>query len=124
MTANLGQTAYGVAQGLLGVHPGRSRVGHHGETMRALLVTGFHSGTVPKAFAKLRQAVKRGEVSKANAFRAELHVVEHGIHDFIERELVGLLREAKRWKTADVELVGIEIGSNRFRKLGWDFSLM
>lgn len=91
------------------------RVGHHGETMRALLVTGFHSGTVPKAFAKLRHAVKRGEIAKANAFRAELHVVEHGIHDFIERELVGLLREAKRWKTADVELVAIEIGSNRIR---------
>lgn len=90
------------------------RVGHHGETMRALLVLGFHSGTVPKVFAKLRRAVKRG-LPKANAYRADLHVVEHGVHDFVERELAGLLLEAKRWKAGAVEVHAVELGSNRIR---------
>ncbi|MBS2011767.1 MAG: hypothetical protein JST00_02540 [Deltaproteobacteria bacterium] len=89
------------------------RVGHHGETMRALLVAGFHSGTVPKAFAKLRRATKRGETEKINACRAALRGVEHGVRDFVERELAGFLREVRRWKAGDVEVHAVELGSNR-----------
>ena len=36
-------------------------LGSHGETMLRLLRPGFHSGTLPKAFAALRRAVQRGE---------------------------------------------------------------
>ena len=34
-------------------------IGHHGETMLRLLKPGFHSGTLPKLFAKLRRAERR-----------------------------------------------------------------
>jgi len=90
------------------------RVGHHGETMNALLVRGFHAGTVPKLFAKVRDAVSRGKL-KANSYRAKLHEVEHAVFEFVERELVGLLREAKRWTAGDLEVVGVPLASNRIR---------
>jgi len=34
-------------------------VGHHGETIIRLLKPGFHSGTLPKLFGKIRRAVRR-----------------------------------------------------------------
>jgi len=36
-------------------------IGHHGETMPRLLRPGFHSGTLPKLFAKLRKTRRRAE---------------------------------------------------------------
>jgi len=93
------------------------RIGHHGETMHGLLVAGFHSGTIPKVHAKLRRAVRHGE-AKANAYRATLHEVEHALQMFVERELVGLLRESERWvedAAGELSVHGIEVGSNRIR---------
>ena len=37
-------------------------VGHHGETVSRLLRNGFHSGTVPKLFGRLRRARRREEI--------------------------------------------------------------
>ncbi len=96
------------------------RIGHHGETMHGLLVAGFHSGTIPKVHAKLRRAVRHGE-AKANAYRATLHEVEHALQMFVERELVGLLRESERWvedAAGELSVHGIEVGSNRRRSAG------
>ena len=90
------------------------RMGHHGETMNGLLVPGFHVGTLPKLFAKLRRATKRGE-AKVNEYRAKLREVEHALETFVERELVGLLRESKRWGAGDLVVHAIEVGSNRIR---------
>ncbi len=93
------------------------RIGHHGETMHGLLVAGFHSGTIPKVHAKLRRAVRHTE-AKANAYRATLHEVERALEMFVERELVGLLRESERWVEAaagELSVHAIEVGSNRIR---------
>ena len=90
------------------------RVGHHGETMNGLLVPGFHSGTIPKVYAKLRRSLKRGE-AKVNAYRAKIHEVEHALEVFVERELVGLLRESKRWGAGELSVHAIDVGSNRIR---------
>ncbi len=93
------------------------RIGHHGETMNGLLVAGFHSGTIPKVHAKLRRAVRHSE-AKVNACRATLHEVAHALEMFVERELVGLLRESERWveeAAGELSVHGIEVGSNRIR---------
>ena len=90
------------------------RIGHHGETMNGLLVVGFHQGTIPKLYAKLRRAAKR-RTSKVNVYRQQIHEVEHAIETFVERELIGLLRQSKRWRAGDLEVHAIEVGSNRIR---------
>jgi hypothetical protein len=90
------------------------RIGHHGETMNGLLVIGFHQGTIPKLYAKLRRAAKR-RTSKVNVYRQQIHEVEHAIETFVERELIGLLRQAKRWRAGELEVHAIEVGSNRIR---------
>ena len=90
------------------------RIGHHGETMRGLLVRGFHSGTIPKVYAKLRRSVSRGQAT-VNEHRAKLHEVEHAIDTFVERELVGLLRASPRWGAGELSVRSIELASNRIR---------
>lgn len=90
------------------------RIGHHGETMNGLLVVGFHQGTIPKLYAKLRRAAKR-RTSKVNVYRQQIHEVEHAIETFVERELIGLLLQAKRWRAGELEVHAIEVGSNRIR---------
>jgi hypothetical protein len=69
-------------------------VGHHGETVFRLLVPGFHRGTVPKLFARLRRADTPARVAAAEA---ELHAVEHGASAFVQRHLVGYLRQSAAW---------------------------
>lgn len=90
------------------------RIGHHGETMHALLVPGFHAGTVPKLYAKMRDAMNRGR-AKANKYREALREVEHAVETFIDRDVAGLLRFAKRWDAGELEVHAVEVGSNRLR---------
>jgi hypothetical protein len=77
-------------------------VGPHGETVRQLLQPGFHSGTIPKLYAKLREAeregIRTGSWRKARTCRHALAEVETTIRRLIERELVKLLQESSRWK--------------------------
>src|SRR5262249_46333361 len=58
--------------------------GSHGETMARLLKPGLHSGTIPKAYSKLR----RGGQAK---HRETLHHVEESIRAFAGGELAMLL---------------------------------
>ncbi len=88
-------------------------IGHHGETMAGLLKPGFHSGTIPKTYAKLRRATWRGG-RRVLEHREALHHVEEAIRRFVERELITLLQESPRW-TPHVEVGHIEIASNRVR---------
>ncbi len=90
------------------------RIGHHGETMSGLLVVGFHSGTVPKLFTKLRRAARRGAASQ-HAHRQALHEIEHALTTFFERELVGLLRGTARWTAGELSVHAVVVGSNRVR---------
>lgn len=86
-------------------------VGGHGETMLALLRPGLHSGTVPKLYARLRRASRRGAAAAAK-HRAALHHVEEAVARFVERELGALLAEAGQ-PAPRVERV--EAGGNRLR---------
>ncbi len=88
-------------------------IGHHGESMAALLKPGLHSGTIPKTYAKLRRASFK-EGRSALAHREALHHIEEAIRRFVERELVELLAESALFG-ARAEVGRIEIASNRVR---------
>ncbi|HEY3359848.1 MAG TPA: hypothetical protein VGQ83_41745 [Polyangia bacterium] len=90
------------------------RVGHHGEAMGALLRPGFHSGTVPKLYAKLRRATWRGDASVGKHQEAVHHTAE-AVKQFVEREWVGLMKTTRRWAGGPVSVGGVELGSNRVR---------
>jgi hypothetical protein len=90
------------------------RVGHHGESMGALLRPGFHSGTVPKLYAKLRRAAARGDGSAGKHHEAVHHCAE-AVKQFVEREWVGLLKTTPRWRHGAVSVGAVELGSNRVR---------
>lgn len=96
-------------------------IGHHGETMARLLKPGFHSGTVPKRFAKLRRAERKARRSGSwRAVRKHLHVLEHvelAIRRYVEREMLALLAENRSWKGLHVEVDDIHLASSRVRVL-------
>ncbi|MBN2578765.1 MAG: hypothetical protein JXB10_07205 [Pirellulales bacterium] len=71
-------------------------IGAHGETLARLLRPGFHSGTIPKLFAKLRRAERKAR--KTGNWRAvrknfrKLQHVEQSLCRFLDREFIALLR--------------------------------
>ena len=93
-------------------------IGHHGETMRRLLLPGFHSGTIPKLFAKLRraerQAYRTGEHEQARKAREAIHHVEDPIRHFVERGFAAILvRERPLRLGGDFALDRVELATNR-----------
>jgi len=89
-------------------------VGHHGETMRRLLMPGFHSGTIPRLFARLRRLHARGVSMRAGSTSRvdrQRHGLEHDIAKFFERDVIGLLErsEACRGLTISVDEVGLAV---------------
>lgn len=89
-------------------------IGHHGETMIALMRPGLHSGTLPKIYRKLRRASQSGKQA-LHEQREELGHVERALRHFVEREIVGLLDRAKRWSGGHVVIGEIAMASNRVR---------
>jgi hypothetical protein len=92
-------------------------VGPQGETVRQLLQPGFHSGTVPKLYAKLReaerQAIRTGSWRTARTLRRSLAEVALTIHRLVERELIKLLQESARWKGAPLRVGNIVLTPTR-----------
>jgi len=88
-------------------------IGSHGETMLRLLKPGFHSGTVPKLFRRLRRAERRGQQRTTRKILAGLHHVEESVSHFVERELLALLRQSKVWNGLAIELAGVHLATNR-----------
>jgi hypothetical protein len=92
-------------------------IGHHGETMARLLRPGFHSGTLPKLFARWRKAehkaMKAGKPSAGRKHREALHHVEKAIRHFVERDLLALLRESRTLAAARITAGRVEASSNR-----------
>ena len=89
-------------------------VGHHGETMRLLLMPGFHSGTIPRLFARLRRLHARGgsvPVGSTSRVDRQRHGLEHDIAKFFERDVIGLLErsDACRGLTLSVDEVGLAV---------------
>lgn len=72
-------------------------VGSHGETIRGLLRPGFHSGVVPKTFAKLRSAVRAGNVNRATKRRHALEHIAEAVHRLADRDVAACLAASGRW---------------------------
>ncbi len=88
-------------------------IGHHGESMVGFLRPGFHSGTIPKLFTRLRRAAWRGDDKGIAKQHEGLHHVEVAIARFVDRQLVSMLIEVEAFRATDVALSRIHIGSNR-----------
>ncbi|NVB82626.1 MAG: hypothetical protein HOV81_29870 [Kofleriaceae bacterium] len=88
-------------------------IGHHGESMIGFLKPGFHSGTIPKLFTKLRRAAWRDDEGGVAKQHEGLHHVEEAIEKFADRQLVSMLVEVDAFRARDVTLERIDIGSNR-----------
>ncbi|MCE9571586.1 MAG: hypothetical protein K8W52_00370 [Deltaproteobacteria bacterium] len=92
---------------------GAVSIGHHGETMVGFMKPGFHSGTIPKLYAKLRRAAWKGDEKRAARQREGLHHVEEAIWKFADRQLASMLNEAAPFRATDVAIGHVEVGSNR-----------
>ncbi len=83
-------------------------IGHHGETMARLLKPGFHSGTLPKLFARLRRAeVKADRTGQGKGGRrqlAGLHGVEESVRHFVDREFLTLLLQSRSMASVPLAL--------------------
>lgn len=88
-------------------------IGHHGETMARFLRPGFHSGTIPKLFTKLRRAAWKGDEHAVSKHKEALHHVEEAIGKFAERQLVAMLEECAAFRGTGIALDHVEVGSNR-----------
>jgi hypothetical protein len=106
-------------------------IGSHGEKMARLLKPGFHSGTVPKLFAKLRRSERKARASgNWKAVRKHLHGlerVEKYLRRFVQRDFIATFNESRteRLEAEDsaallprdgrISLLDIQFGTNRAR---------
>jgi hypothetical protein len=94
-------------------------VGHHGETILRLLRPGFHAGTIPKLYARLRRADRKalwtGNWKKSRKYREALESVEHVVRDYLNREFVELLSESRRFQALPLQLGRVGLGANSIR---------
>jgi hypothetical protein len=92
------------------------QVGPHGETIRRLLLPGFHSGTIPKLFAKLRRGLgsARGSARRrAGLAEHHLHGLEVEVGEFIEHECLGLVRRAAGFEATALRVADVSLAVNR-----------
>jgi hypothetical protein len=92
-------------------------VGHHGETVLQLLRPGFHSGTLPKLYARLRHAErvshKTGVWRPVRACRESLDAVERAVRRLIERDILVLLHQSPHWPNEQLAVGRIVLASNQ-----------
>ncbi len=99
----------------LAVEP--AAVGAHAETMRRLMCRGFHSGTLPKGFDRLRKVIRaqlRDDSPYPKRLRRcqrQLEEVEHAICVFVDREFSFALRE--RCRNPECTLTRVETKTPR-----------
>ncbi|MDB5296737.1 MAG: hypothetical protein JWO31_2720, partial [Phycisphaerales bacterium] len=114
------------------------RFGSHGESVAQLLRPGFHSGTLPKAFAKVRSALAKAPapgpgpasgvevVAAAGAEPAHpalppaahkhLETVEHveeSVRWYVDRAFLGLLNRHPAFADLQVRLADVRLGPTR-----------
>ncbi len=88
-------------------------VGSHGETILRLLKPGFHSGTVPTIFRKMRSAARKGkEKSLHRCEEKRIHVVDD-VNHFVEREFIELLRYSRTLAHLTIYPKKIELANTR-----------
>jgi len=90
-------------------------VGSHGETVVRFLRPGFHSGTLPKRFARWRRTRRAGREQAALKHREALHHVEEAVRRLLKREFAALLRESRSLGNWSIEPGSIHLATNRIR---------
>ena len=94
-------------------------IGSHGENMSRLLKPGFHSGTLPKRFAKLRRAERHARRDgNWRSVHKHLRALEHAelsIRRYVEREFLELLAESRCWQLPPIKLERVRLGTNSMR---------
>ncbi|HZU36976.1 MAG TPA: hypothetical protein VFA18_13740, partial [Gemmataceae bacterium] len=88
-------------------------VGPHQETIVQLLRPGFHSGTVPRLFGRLRHAEQQPGSRAVESCRQALREIEHAIQLFVRRELLGLLHQAPQWQSQPLTVGQVALSYNR-----------
>ena len=77
-------------------------IGSHGETMERLLRPGFHSGTIPKLYRRMRrlehQPASFKRFTKRRAMWEQLHHVTEAVQRFVDREFLELLNHSSTWE--------------------------
>ncbi|WP_200387368.1 sulfite exporter TauE/SafE family protein [Thiocapsa imhoffii] len=102
-------------------------IGSHGETMRGMLRRGFHSGTLPKAFDRLRRVLReeiRDEIpypARLRDAQRRLAEVDRALCVFCHRELSYALR--LRCAEPGCGLVHVETGRPRLSGNAFDLTL-
>ena len=101
------------------------RVGSHGETVASFLRPGFHSGTVPKIFHRLRKARRRAEdwsvrrkPLRPGSEAKHLHSLEHvreEVAAFVRREFLALLNRHPRFVETPVALRAVRLAATTIR---------
>jgi len=90
------------------------QVGRHGESMRRLLLPGFHSGTIPKLFGKLRRQL-RGRDRSVGVTRAgeQLAELADDVAAFVDDECLGLLRRTRSLGGLPLRVAAVRLATNR-----------
>ncbi|WP_295539365.1 sulfite exporter TauE/SafE family protein [uncultured Thiohalocapsa sp.] len=92
-------------------------VGAHGESVRALMSRGFHSGALPKAFDRLRKVIReemrdqQPYPQRLRRVQRQLEEVQHAFCVFFEREFTFALRE--RCRDPNCTLQRVQTGTPR-----------
>lgn len=94
-------------------------VGRHGETVMRLLRPGFHSGTIPKLFARLRRADRKAHATgvwrKARKFQEKLRDTREVVQRFIDRVLIAMLKTSPAWRGLNLRAEGVHLGLTSLR---------
>ncbi len=94
-------------------------IGTRGETMAGLLHRGFHSGTIPKLFAKLRAATRlaseTGDFYDTRHYQQKLDAIAARMSRFAHNELVAPLRHAMSWRGRELRVEQAQLANQRVR---------
>ncbi len=85
-------------------------LGSHGERMKGLLRPGFHSGTIPKAFARLRNSQTPARIRTQHE---QIHHIEEALKNFMERLVLPYLVASPRWTGHPLPEPLVWIATNR-----------
>ncbi|HYE18544.1 MAG TPA: hypothetical protein VEA69_08870 [Tepidisphaeraceae bacterium] len=93
------------------------KVGSHGETMAGFICPGFHSGTLPKAYARLRKLAARGDTDPESSAKARhaIEHAEHALHALVEREFLALVNRHPLFATDRLELHALHLATTQVR---------
>ena len=93
-------------------------IGSHGENGGRLVKPGFHSGTLPKLFHRLRQLERKeasfDRFSRRRAVRESIEHCEQDIRRFVDRDLIRLLTYCSVWTDSPIQCERIHAASNSF----------